>query len=118
MSLKSSRPYWLAATLVLLASGCVGQVLSGAGGGDGTGDPADDPGDDPSDGLDDGGGDGVGPPPDVTPGEECKDERPGPQQIRLLTRIEYQKTMRRLLNIEVSTERLPGETRVNGFDNN
>lgn len=64
-----------------------------------------------------GGGDDDAPPV-ITPGVRCDDERPVARQLRLLTRLEYQRTVRDLLGVDVDTALLPVEPRVNGFDNN
>jgi mono/diheme cytochrome c family protein len=61
------------------------------------------------------------PPPVMEPGQPpqtCGDERPGPRQLRLLTRREYANTVRDLLGVDVVTDNLPVEPRVKGFDNN
>jgi Protein of unknown function (DUF1592)/Protein of unknown function (DUF1588)/Protein of unknown function (DUF1587)/Protein of unknown function (DUF1595)/Protein of unknown function (DUF1585) len=82
-----------AALLAALGAACTG-VLSGPGGGDGDG------------------------PPVIIPGEPCEDERPATRQLRLLTRREYQNTVRDLLGVEVDPASIPVEPRVKGFDNN
>lgn len=69
-------------------------------------------------GLITGGDDGDDAPPVITPGVPCDDERPVARQLRLLTRREYQNTVRDLLGVEVDTALLPVEPRVHGFDNN
>jgi hypothetical protein len=81
------------------AAGCVGDIIGGGAGGGG------------------GGGDDD-PPPIVTPGEHCDDERPGPQQLRMLTRREYENTINDLLGVDVDTATIPVEPRVKGFDDN
>jgi hypothetical protein len=81
-----------------LGTGCIGKVLEGGG--------------------DDGGGGPNRPPPVIEPGVRCDDERPVPQQLRLLTRREYANTMKDLLGIDVSTDTVPVEPKVKGFDNN
>jgi len=63
------------------------------------------------------GGDDDGPPV-ITPGVPCDDERPVARQLRLLTRREYQNTVRDLLGVDVDAAPLPVEPRVLGFDNN
>jgi hypothetical protein len=87
-----------AAAAVALGTGCIGKVLEGGG-----------------DGGDD---DDNRPPPVIEPGVRCDDERPGPQQLRLLTRREYANTMKDLLGVDVSTDTVPVEPKVKGFDNN
>jgi hypothetical protein len=81
-----------------LGTGCIGKVLEGGG--------------------DDGGGGPNRPPPVIEPGVRCDDERPVPQQLRLLTRREYANTMKDLLGVDVSTDTVPVEPKVKGFDNN
>jgi hypothetical protein len=81
-----------------LGTGCIGKVLEGGG--------------------DDDGGGPNRPPPVIEPGVRCDDERPVPQQLRLLTRREYANTMKDLLGVDVSTDTVPVEPKVKGFDNN
>jgi hypothetical protein len=61
-----------------------------------------------------GGDDG---PPELIDGVPCDDERPVARQLRLLTRREYQNTVRDLLGVEVDTSSIPVEPRPQGFDN-
>jgi hypothetical protein len=82
---------------MIAATGCLGRITDSA--------------------TDDDGGD-QRPPPVVTPGVHCDDERPAPRQVRLLTRREYASTVRDLLGVEVDTASLPVEPRIRGFDNN
>ncbi len=90
------QPWVVGALLVSLLAGCVGDILGGAGGS----------------------GDDDDAPPVITPGEPCDDERPAARQLRLLTRREYQNTLRDLLNVEIDISTIPVEPRVKGFDNN
>jgi hypothetical protein len=62
------------------------------------------------------GGDGDGP-PEIIDGVPCDDERPVARQLRLLTRREYQNTIRDLLGVDVDTSTIPVEPRPQGFDN-
>jgi hypothetical protein len=87
-----------AVAAVALSTGCIGKVLEGGG--------------------DDDGGGGSRPPPVIEPGVTCDDERPVPQQLRLLTRREYANTLKDLLGVDVSTDTVPVEPKVKGFDNN
>jgi hypothetical protein len=89
LSLKT----WFAAALLVGVGGCTGKLL-GPGGEDGDG------------------------PPVIVPGEVCEGERPATRQLRLLTRREYQNTVRDLLGVEVDASSIPVEPRVHGFDNN
>jgi hypothetical protein len=86
-----------AALLLVAAVGCTGSI-GGAG--------------------DDGPGRGDRPPPVIVPGQHCDDERPGPRQLRMLTRREYANTVKDLLGVDVDTANLPVEPKVKGFDNN
>ncbi len=63
------------------------------------------------------GGDDDDAPPVITPGVHCDDERPAARQLRLLTRREYQNTVRDLLGVEVDAASIPVEPRPQGFDN-
>ncbi|MCE9579248.1 MAG: DUF1592 domain-containing protein [Deltaproteobacteria bacterium] len=65
-----------------------------------------------------GGSGGDDAPPEIVPGVHCDDERPGPRQLRLLTRAEYAATVHDLLGVDVDTSSIPVEPRVRGFDNN
>jgi Protein of unknown function (DUF1592)/Protein of unknown function (DUF1588)/Protein of unknown function (DUF1595)/Protein of unknown function (DUF1587)/Protein of unknown function (DUF1585) len=82
----------VAAAIAASASACVGNITVGNGAGDA--------------------------PPVVTPGEHCDDERPGPRQLRLLTRREYANTLHDLLGVDVDTAPIPVEPRIKGFDDN
>jgi hypothetical protein len=88
----------LGTVALLLATGCVGHITDGT--------DADGADDDPR------------PPPVITPGVRCDDERPAPRQLRLLTRREYARTVQDLLGVEVDPSILPVEPRIHGFDNN
>jgi hypothetical protein len=91
-SREPTRAFLLAAALAHLALGCTGEITGGGGGDDG--------------------------PPVIEPGVHCDDERPGPRQLRLLTRAEYAATIHDLIGVDVDTSSIPVEPRVRGFDNN
>lgn len=55
--------------------------------------------------------------PEIVPGVRCEGEIPVPRQLRLLTRREYQNTVRDLLGVEVDTAAIPDEPRPQGFNN-
>jgi hypothetical protein len=88
----------LGTVALLLATGCVGHITDGIDAEGDDGDPR--------------------PPPVITPGVRCDDERPAPRQLRLLTRREYARTVQDLLGVEVDPSILPVEPRIHGFDNN
>ncbi len=76
------------------------------------------PGGNPPPGMTDPGP--VGAPPTSSAIPACQgEETPGPRRLRLLTRLEYANSVVDLLGIPLpSTDNLPVETVVDGFDNN